>query len=32
MGTATPDSADVDVTQITRPDAFDFNSTKYNCD
>jgi hypothetical protein len=32
MGTATPDSADVDVTKITRPDAFDFNSTKYNCD
>jgi hypothetical protein len=31
-GTATPDSADVDVTKITRPDAFDFNSTKYNCD
>jgi beta-galactosidase len=31
-GTATPDSADVDVTKITRPDAFDFNSTKYDCD
>jgi hypothetical protein len=31
-GTATPDSADVHVTKITRPDAFDFNSTKYNCD
>jgi beta-galactosidase/beta-glucuronidase len=31
-GTATPDSADVHVTRITRPDAFDFNSTKYNCD
>ncbi len=32
LGTATPDSADVHVTRITRPDAFDFNSTKYNCD
>jgi hypothetical protein len=31
-GTATPDSADVHITKITRPDAFDFNSTKYNCD
>jgi hypothetical protein len=31
-GTATPDSADVQVTKITRPDAFDFNSTKFNCD
>ncbi len=31
-GVATPDSADVDVTKITRPDAFDFNSTKYDCD
>jgi beta-galactosidase len=31
-GTATPDSVDVDVTRITRPDAFDFNSTKYECD
>jgi beta-galactosidase len=31
-GTATPDSADVDITKLTRPDAFDFNSTKYNCD
>ena len=30
-GTATPDSADVHVTRITRPDAFDFNSTKYYC-
>ena len=27
-----PDSADQDVTRITRPDAFDFNSTKYACD
>ncbi len=32
FGTATPDSADVHLTKITRPDAFDFNSTKYNCD
>ena len=31
-GTATPDSDDVDVTKITRPDAFDFSSTKYDCD
>lgn len=31
-GTATPDSAVGDVTKITRPDAFDFNSTKYDCD
>ena len=31
-GTATPDSADVHITNITRPDAFDFNSTKYHCD
>jgi beta-galactosidase len=31
-GTATPDSADAEVTKVTRPDAFDFNSTKYNCD
>ena len=31
-GTATPDSADVRITDITRPDAFDFNSTKYHCD
>lgn len=30
-GTALPDSANVHVTDITRPDAFDFNSTKYNC-
>jgi beta-galactosidase len=32
QGTATPDSADVHITDITRPDAFDFNSTKYHCD
>lgn len=31
-GTATPGSADVDITKVSRPDAFDFNSTKYNCD
>lgn len=31
-GTATPDSVIASVTNITRPDAFDFNSTKYNCD
>lgn len=31
-GTATPDSADADITRVTRPDAFDFNSTKYDCD
>ena len=31
-GTALPDSANVHLTDITRPDAFDFNSTKYNCD
>lgn len=31
IGTATPDSANVHVTKIDRPDAFDFNSSKYNC-
>jgi len=31
-GTATPDSAKVDLTKVDRPDAFDFNSTKFNCD
>ena len=32
-GTATPDSSDgQDITRITRPDAFDFVSTKYDCD
>ena len=31
-GTALPDSANVSLTKITRPDAFDFNSTKYDCD
>ena len=28
---ATPDSVIPSITDITRPDAFDFNSTKYNC-
>lgn len=31
-GIAHPDSANVRLTHITRPDAFDFNSTKYDCD
>ena len=31
-GTATPDSARVELTKVDRPDAFDFNSTKFNCD
>jgi hypothetical protein len=30
-GTATPDSANVELTRMDRPDAFDFNSTKYHC-
>ena len=30
-GTALPDTMNVHLTEITRPDAFDFNSTKYNC-
>jgi hypothetical protein len=30
-GTATPDSAKVDVTKMDRPDSFDFVSTKYYC-
>jgi beta-galactosidase len=30
-GTARPDSARVDLTKVERPDAFDFNSTKFNC-
>lgn len=30
-GTATPDSARVDLTKVERPDAFDFNSTKFDC-
>jgi hypothetical protein len=32
IGTAMPDSADVELTKLDRPDAFDFNSTKFNCD
>jgi hypothetical protein len=31
-GTARPDSADQDISKITRADAFDWNSTKYACD
>lgn len=30
-GTATPDTTNVDVTEMDIPDAFDFDSTKYNC-
>lgn len=30
-GTARPDSANVELTKLSRPDAFDFNSTKYDC-
>jgi len=30
-GTALPDSADAPLTKVTRPDVFDFVSTKYNC-
>jgi beta-galactosidase/beta-glucuronidase len=30
-GTATPDSTNVDVTRMDLPNAFDFNSTKYDC-
>jgi beta-galactosidase len=30
-GTATPDSMNVPYTRMERPDAFDFNSTKYDC-
>jgi beta-galactosidase len=30
-GTATPDSMNAQVTRMDRPDAFDFNSTKYDC-
>jgi hypothetical protein len=32
QGTALPDSADVHILNWSRPDAFDFNSTKYNCE
>jgi hypothetical protein len=31
-GTATPDSANVPLTKMERPDAYDFISTKYDCD
>jgi hypothetical protein len=31
-GTARPESADARLDDITREDAFDFNSTKYDCD
>jgi beta-galactosidase/beta-glucuronidase len=31
-GTALPDSMNVPISKMTRPDAFDFNSTKYDCD
>jgi beta-galactosidase len=31
VGTAMPDSANAHVTKVERPDAFDFNSSKYNC-
>lgn len=31
-GTALPDTANVHVSDVTRPDAFDFNSSKYRCD
>ncbi|PWU20172.1 MAG: hypothetical protein C5B50_04595 [Verrucomicrobia bacterium] len=30
-GTATPDSMNVPLTRVDRPDAFDFNSTKCDC-
>ncbi|HEX8524488.1 MAG TPA: glycoside hydrolase family 2 TIM barrel-domain containing protein [Tepidisphaeraceae bacterium] len=30
-GTARPDSMNVPYTKMDRPDAFDFNSTKYDC-
>jgi beta-galactosidase/beta-glucuronidase len=32
QGMALPDSASVHILNWSRPDAFDFNSTKYNCD
>jgi hypothetical protein len=32
QGTALLDSADVHILNWSRPDAFDFNSTKYNCE
>ena len=30
-GTATPDTMGVPLTRMDRPDAFDYNSTKYDC-
>ena len=30
-GTATPDTMNVPYTKMERPDAYDFNSTKYDC-
>lgn len=30
-GTATPDTTNVDITDMDIPNAFDFNSTKYDC-
>jgi beta-galactosidase/beta-glucuronidase len=32
QGTARPDAMNVRIGKITRPDAYDFNSTKYDCD
>jgi beta-galactosidase/beta-glucuronidase len=32
VGTATPDSAQAQLTKVVRSDAFDFNSTKFDCD
>jgi hypothetical protein len=31
IGTAKPESADASLLKMDRPDAFDFNSTKYDC-
>lgn len=31
IGTATPDSAEGDITKVDRADAFDFNSSKFDC-
>jgi beta-galactosidase len=30
-GTALPDTMNQDISRISRPDAFDFNTSKYNC-
>ena len=32
IGTATPDSANAHITRVDRLDAFDFNSSKYDCE